>query len=68
MVVQLTRSTPAAAIPPPSTPPTIECVVETGAPITPFLKAGDRVRIWMDDENNNSIFGAIDQTVAPWEG
>ena len=42
--------------------------IETGAPITPFLKAGDRVRIWMDDEDNNSIFGAIDQTVAPWEG
>ena len=41
--------------------------IETGAPITPFLRAGDRVRIWMDDENGNSIFGAIDQTVAPWE-
>ncbi|MEM9427444.1 MAG: fumarylacetoacetate hydrolase family protein [Pseudomonadota bacterium] len=42
--------------------------IETGAPITPFLKAGDRVRIWMDDEDGDSIFGAIDQTVAPWEG
>ncbi|MEO0915394.1 MAG: fumarylacetoacetate hydrolase family protein [Pseudomonadota bacterium] len=41
--------------------------IETGAAITPFLSAGDHVRIWMDDENGNNIFGAIDQVVAPWE-
>lgn len=45
-------------------------MVETirhGAPSTEFLKAGDRVRIWMEDANGNNIFGTIDQTVAPWE-
>ncbi|MDB5972006.1 MAG: 2-keto-4-pentenoate hydratase [Hydrocarboniphaga sp.] len=31
---------------------------------TPFLKAGDRVRIEMLDAQGSSIFGAIDQTVA----
>ena len=42
--------------------------IEAGAPVTPFLLPGDSVRIWMDDADGNSIFGAIDQTVAPWEG
>lgn len=42
--------------------------IQTGAPLTPFLRAGDTVRIWMDDEHGNSIFGDINQTVAPWEG
>ncbi|MGF1549100.1 MAG: fumarylacetoacetate hydrolase family protein [Sphingomonadaceae bacterium] len=28
-----------------------------------FLKAGDTVRIWMEDEHGHSIFGAIEQTV-----
>ena len=37
--------------------------IETGAPKTPFLKSGDRVRIEMKDGNGNSIFGAIDQHV-----
>ncbi|MDI3258602.1 MAG: fumarylacetoacetate hydrolase family protein [Sinobacteraceae bacterium] len=36
-----------------------------GAPRTPFLKWGDRVRIEMLDETGRSIFGAIDQRVAP---
>ena len=35
-----------------------------GAPHTSFLKAGDRVRIEMHDASGQSIFGAIDQTVA----
>lgn len=39
-----------------------------GAPKTPFLKAGDRVRIEMRDGQGRSIFGAIDQTVVPYEG
>jgi fumarylacetoacetate (FAA) hydrolase len=34
-----------------------------GAPRTPFLKFGDRVRIEMLDEEGRSIFGAIEQTV-----
>ncbi len=35
----------------------------TGAPKTPFLKAGDQVRIEMRDKKHHSIFGAIEQTV-----
>ncbi|RYZ46706.1 MAG: FAA hydrolase family protein [Myxococcaceae bacterium] len=41
-------------------------VVETlrdGAPKTPFLKRGNRVRIEMRDDSGASIFGAIDQAV-----
>lgn len=37
--------------------------IANGAPETPFLKAGDTVRIEMRDARNHSIFGAIDQTV-----
>ena len=37
--------------------------IEGGAPITPFLRFGDRVRIEMFDAAGQSIFGAIDQTV-----
>ena len=43
-------------------------VVETllhGNPRTPFLKAGDRVRLEMLDAAGQSIFGAIDQRVVP---
>ena len=36
-----------------------------GAPVTPFLKHGDTVRIEMLDDRHHSIFGAIEQTVAP---
>jgi fumarylacetoacetate (FAA) hydrolase len=39
-----------------------------GAPRTPFLKFGDRVRIEMLDWDNRSIFGAIDQEVAHYDG
>jgi fumarylacetoacetate (FAA) hydrolase len=35
-----------------------------GAPKTPFMKFGDRVRIEMFDTHGASIFGAIDQQVA----
>ncbi|MFY0692861.1 MAG: fumarylacetoacetate hydrolase family protein [Paracoccaceae bacterium] len=35
----------------------------TGAPKTRFLHPGDRVRIWMEDDNGASIFGSIEQTV-----
>jgi fumarylacetoacetate (FAA) hydrolase len=36
-----------------------------GKPATPFMKFGDRVRIEMFDNGGASIFGAIDQQVAP---
>ena len=35
-----------------------------GAPSTPFLKVGDRVRIEMRDARRHSLFGAIEQDVA----
>jgi len=35
-----------------------------GAPTTPFLKVGDRVRIEMRDARRHSIFGAIEQEIA----
>ena len=38
--------------------------LQTGAPTTPFLKAGDVVRIEMRDARRRSIFGAIEQAVA----
>ncbi len=38
--------------------------LEHGAPKTPFMKFGDRVRIEMQDRSGQSIFGAIEQTVA----
>jgi fumarylacetoacetate (FAA) hydrolase len=41
---------------------TVETILD-GAAATPFLKAGDRVRIWMDDAEGRSIFGAIEQEV-----
>jgi fumarylacetoacetate (FAA) hydrolase len=34
-----------------------------GKPVTPFLRAGDRVRIEMKDAGGHSIFGAIEQAV-----
>ena len=41
--------------------------LEHGAPATPFLSFGDRVRIEMFDARGRSIFGAIDQQVVrPW--
>ena len=42
---------------------TIETIL-TGAAKTPFLKAGDRVRIEMVGPKRHSIFGAIEQEVA----
>jgi fumarylacetoacetate (FAA) hydrolase len=37
--------------------------IQTGAPKTPFLRHGDRVRIEMKDEAGHSIFGAIEQEI-----
>ena len=42
--------------------------IEQGAPKTPFLHFGDRVRIEMFDKAGASIFGAINQQVAMYEG
>ncbi|MFP5373607.1 MAG: fumarylacetoacetate hydrolase family protein [Gammaproteobacteria bacterium] len=41
---------------------TVEAL-EHGAPRTPFMKFGDRVRIEMLDREGRSIFGAIEQTI-----
>lgn len=38
-------------------------ILASGKPITPFMKIGDRVRIEMFDQNNQTIFGAINQEV-----
>ncbi|MBB5706826.1 fumarylacetoacetate hydrolase family protein [Sphingopyxis panaciterrulae] len=42
---------------------TVETILQ-GEAKTPFMKKGDSVRIWMDDERHHSIFGAIEQQVA----
>jgi fumarylacetoacetate (FAA) hydrolase len=42
--------------------------IELGAAQTAFLCFGDRVRIEMIDPQGASIFGAIDQVVAPYKG
>ena len=41
---------------------TVETILR-GKPETPFLKAGDSIRIWMDDTRHHPIFGTIEQTV-----
>ncbi|QPQ56027.1 fumarylacetoacetate hydrolase family protein [Allosphingosinicella flava] len=40
----------------------IETILD-GKPSTPFLKAGDTIRIWMEDEHGHAIFGTIEQAV-----
>ncbi|MCR9220874.1 MAG: fumarylacetoacetate hydrolase family protein [Alphaproteobacteria bacterium] len=45
----------------------IETIAD-GAPKTPFLRFGDRVRIEMQDEDGASIFGAIDQKIVHYAG
>jgi fumarylacetoacetate (FAA) hydrolase len=42
--------------------------IEQGAAKTPFLRFGDRVRMEMKLPGGESIFGAIDQKVARYEG
>jgi fumarylacetoacetate (FAA) hydrolase len=37
--------------------------IRRGKPETSFLKAGDTVRIWMEDDRHHPIFGVIEQTV-----
>jgi fumarylacetoacetate (FAA) hydrolase len=43
-------------------------IIEKGAPSTPFMRFGDRVRIEMFDSEGRSIFGPIDQQVIKYEG
>jgi fumarylacetoacetate (FAA) hydrolase len=43
-------------------------IIEHGAAQTEFMKFGDSVKIEMFDEAGKSIFGAIDQLVAPLNG
>jgi fumarylacetoacetate (FAA) hydrolase len=45
---------------------TVETIV-SGEPSTPFLGYGDVVRLEMKDARGRSIFGAIEQEVAPYE-
>ncbi|WP_414902631.1 fumarylacetoacetate hydrolase family protein [Sphingomonas flavalba] len=42
---------------------TVETIL-SGKPVTPFLRHGDTVRIWMEDERHRPVFGTIEQTVA----
>jgi fumarylacetoacetate (FAA) hydrolase len=42
---------------------TVETILG-GKPETPFLKKGDTVRIWMEDEKHHPIFGVIEQVVS----
>ena len=42
-------------------------IIEKGKPTTEFMQFGDRIRIEMLDKNGNSIFGAIDQQVVPYQ-
>ena len=41
---------------------TVETILG-GAAVTPFLKSGDTVRIWAEDDKHHPIFGVIEQTV-----
>lgn len=42
--------------------------IQHGEAKTPFLRFGDRVKIWMDDPAGRSVFGEIEQTVAKYDG
>jgi fumarylacetoacetate (FAA) hydrolase len=42
--------------------------LESGAPVTPFLKFGDRVSIEMRDAQGQNIFGTLNNRVVPGEG
>ncbi|MEA3016193.1 MAG: fumarylacetoacetate hydrolase [Sphingomonadales bacterium] len=43
---------------------TVETILE-GKARSEFLRHGDTVRIWMDDDRGHPIFGVIEQSVAP---
>jgi fumarylacetoacetate (FAA) hydrolase len=42
-------------------------IIESGKPTTPFMQFGDQVRIEMFNDQGNSIFGAIEQTVVEYK-
>lgn len=42
--------------------------IANGEPSTPFMRFGDRVAIDMHDDEGNSIFGRIEQTVVEYKG
>ena len=42
---------------------TVETIA-TGTATTPFLRKGDTIRIWAEDDRHHPIFGVIEQTVA----
>ncbi|HXD07396.1 MAG TPA: fumarylacetoacetate hydrolase family protein [Burkholderiaceae bacterium] len=42
--------------------------IENGKPSTEFMRFGDTIRIEMKGRDGHSVFGAIDQKVAPLEG
>ncbi|MGA9575021.1 MAG: fumarylacetoacetate hydrolase family protein [Lysobacterales bacterium] len=42
-------------------------IIADGKPSTPFMKFGDTIRIEMFDLNGDSIFGAIEQKIVPYE-
>jgi fumarylacetoacetate (FAA) hydrolase len=46
---------------------TIE-TINSGKPATSFMKFGDRIRISMDDERGQTLFGSIDQFVVQYRG
>ncbi|MBS0523393.1 MAG: fumarylacetoacetate hydrolase family protein [Proteobacteria bacterium] len=41
--------------------------IDTGKPVTPFMKFGDHIRIEMFGRDGQSIFGAIDQKVVKYD-
>ncbi|HLG46531.1 MAG TPA: fumarylacetoacetate hydrolase family protein [Reyranella sp.] len=41
--------------------------IDTGKPVTPFMKFGDRIRIEMFGRDGQSIFGATDQKVVKYD-
>jgi len=43
-------------------------IIETGKPITPFMKIGDKVSIEMRNEKGENLFGTIAQAVVPFAG
>ena len=46
---------------------TIE-TINSGKPATSFMQFGDRIRISMDDERGQTLFGSIDQVVVQYRG
>ena len=41
--------------------------IRDGQPVTSFMQFGDRIRIEMRDQSDNSVFGTIEQSVVQSE-